>query len=472
MHDSIRRTVDLLNEYGPRFRRWRIAWSGGKDSTAVVTLIVYLISAGLVKGPVDGLEVLYADTRMELPPLWLAAQDIRWDLEERGYPVRVVMAPVEKRFLPYILGRGVPPPNNTTFRWCTRQIKIDPMRAALAEIGASEADPILMLTGVRLGESAARDARIALSCSSKGGTECGAAQFQAMAGTTDDSGPKYYQPPGGDGLATMAPIIHWRICHVWEWLSGWAPKEEFGGWETEALANAYGGRDGDEAQEVGARTGCVGCPLASVDGALDAILKLPKWAYLAPLKELRPVYRWLREPRNRLRKSEPEKLKSGKLSMSGQRMGPIVLTARTEALQRIVDIQARINDAAKAGKRPMIDLLNAEEVAFIEAQIAAGVWPEDWEGDEITGDAAFLRKSVVLDEDGNQRVETQLDLWYRPDSHRRAYPIAYYPRPARLDPWRSQMGILSDYEIARRSGVSRSVVREMRRRMHIPAVRQ
>lgn len=88
MTDSIRRTVDLLNEYGPRFRRWRVAWSGGKDSTAVVTLLVYLIQSGQVKAPVDGLEVLYADTRMELPPLWLAAQDIRWDLEERGCPGR------------------------------------------------------------------------------------------------------------------------------------------------------------------------------------------------------------------------------------------------------------------------------------------------------------------------------------------------------------------------------------------------
>ena len=84
MTDSIRRTVEMLNEYGPRYRRWRIAWSGGKDSTAVVTLIIWLIASGRVKAPVDGLEILYADTRMELPPLWLAAQDIRWDLEERG----------------------------------------------------------------------------------------------------------------------------------------------------------------------------------------------------------------------------------------------------------------------------------------------------------------------------------------------------------------------------------------------------
>ena len=407
MHDSIRRTIEMLNEYGPHFRRWRVAWSGGKDSTAVVTLLVYLIQSGQVAAPAGGLEVLYADTRMELPPLWLAAQDIRWDLEERGVPVHVVMAPIAKRFLPYILGRGVPPPNNTTFRWCTRQIKLDPMKQALAEIGASEADPVLMLTGVRLGESAARDARIALSCSSKGGTECGAAQFQAMAGTTSDSGPKFFQAAGKDGIATLAPIIHWRICHVWEWLSGWAPQEEFGGWETASLANAYGGRDGDEAQEIGARTGCVGCPLAAVDGALDAILRLPQWAYLAPLKDLRPVYRWMREPRNRLRKAEPERLKDGSLAANGQRMGPLAMVARIRGLHKILGIQERINATAAKQGRPLVDLLNTEEADFIRNQIRSGVWPDGWTGREPCAAELLPGITVVLDEDGSQHTEEQ-----------------------------------------------------------------
>lgn len=466
MTDSIRRTVELLNEYGPRFRRWRVAWSGGKDSTAVVTFLAWAIESGKIQAPPGGIEVLYADTRMELPPLWLAAQDIRADLEERGYPVRVVMAPIEKRFLPYILGRGVPPPNNTTFRWCTRQIKIDPMRAALSGIGASEADPILMLTGVRLGESAARDARIALSCSSKGGTECGAAQFQALAGSTDDSGPRFFQAQGKDGIATLAPIIHWRICHVWEWLSGWAPQPQFGGWETASLAAAYGGRDGDEAQEIGARTGCVGCPLASVDTALDAILRLFPWAYLAPLKELRPIYRWMREPRNRLRKAEPERLKDGSLAANGQRMGPLTLEARTEALGKILDIQARINAVARAERRPEIDILSPEEVAFIQARIAAGQWPDGWTGREPTADTLLPGMTVVDDGEGGQRVETQGLLW-SVHAHLRGEPGPYRPRPARLDPYRSLFGRVPDAEIARRAGVHRSVVSGMRRRMGI-----
>ncbi|MDI4099868.1 phosphoadenosine phosphosulfate reductase, partial [Pseudomonas aeruginosa] len=74
--------------------------------------------------------VFYADTRLELLPLANSARHLMDELEERGVHVEVVMAPLDKRFMVYILGRGVPPPNNNTLRWCTRQIKVDPMVAA------------------------------------------------------------------------------------------------------------------------------------------------------------------------------------------------------------------------------------------------------------------------------------------------------------------------------------------------------
>jgi DNA sulfur modification protein DndC len=64
-------TIDSLNAYGPRHKHWAIAWSGGKDSTTLVTLVVYLIESGKVPRPEDA-DGLYADTRMELLPLWVA----------------------------------------------------------------------------------------------------------------------------------------------------------------------------------------------------------------------------------------------------------------------------------------------------------------------------------------------------------------------------------------------------------------
>ena len=51
------------------------------------------------------------------------------------------------------------------------------------------------------------------------------------------------------------------------------------GFSTQMVAEAYGG---DEAEEINARTGCVGCNLASKDVALDALLKLPQTESLPP----------------------------------------------------------------------------------------------------------------------------------------------------------------------------------------------
>ena len=368
MTDSIDLTIQSLLAYGATHEHWGIAWSGGKDSSATLTLITWLLDTGRVPRP-KTLTVFYADTRQELPPLAIAAQQIMDELRERGIQVEVVTAPMDKRFMVYILGRGVPPPNNNTLRWCTRQIKIDPMQHALEQRLEQLDGQVLMITGVRQGESAIRDQRIEMSCS-KDGAECGQGWYQQVL-------------PNAKGLrgrlATLAPLLHWRVCHVWEWLRHWAPQEEFGDWSTAAIAEAYGG---DEAEEINARTGCTGCPLVDTDMALDNILLNPQWAYLAPLKRIKPLWRELRKPEHRLRKAGREILKSGKVAANPQRMGPLTFEARLKGLELILGVQAEINASARALRRPVVDLINAEEEARIRELIALETWPDGWDGDE------------------------------------------------------------------------------------------
>lgn len=368
MTDSIELTAQSLLAHGADHDHWGIAWSGGKDSSATLTLIMWLLDSGKVPRP-KTLTVFYADTRQELPPLAIAAKQIMDELEERGIRVEVVTAPMDKRFMVYILGRGVPPPNNNTLRWCTRQIKIDPMEQALRDRLDQLDGQILMITGVRQGESAIRDRRIEMSCS-KDGAECGQGWYQQVL-------------PNAKGLrgrlATLAPLLHWRVCHVWEWLRHWAPQAEFGDWSTATIADAYGG---DEAEEVNARTGCIGCPLASEDKALDTILLNPHWAYLAPLKGIKSLWRELREPQHRIRKSGIEILKSGAIAKNPQRMGPLTFEARLMGLDRILSVQATVNSVARATGRPQIDLINAEEEARIRELIQLETWPQGWDGDE------------------------------------------------------------------------------------------
>jgi len=375
MTESLELTAQSLQVHGSEHAHWAVAYSGGKDSSATLTVIFHLLDTGRIPRP-QSLTVFYADTRMELTPLAIAAQQVMAELRRRGIPVHEVCAPLDKRFLVYILGRGVPPPNNNTMRWCTRQIKVEPMHQALLSAISGMEGSVLMITGVRQGESAIRDRRIEMSCG-KDGAECGQGWYQEVL-------------PASRGLrgqiATLAPILHWRVCHVWDWLQFYAPTPEYGAWPTRIIADAYGG---DEAQEINARTGCVGCPLAQQERALDAIVANPQWAYLEPLKRLKPLYRELREPGNRLRKADIEYLKDGSIGKNPQRMGPLTFEAREMALQRVLDIQAECNAVAAISGRPFVDILNANEERRIRELIAAGTWPQGWDGDEPRADTAL-----------------------------------------------------------------------------------
>jgi len=326
-------------------------------------VILHLIDTGRLPQP-EHLHVFYADTRQELPPIQQAAELVIERLRQRNWiEVHVVRAPIDQRFLVYILGRGVPPPNNNTLRWCTRQIKVDPMSAALGEAITQLDGTALMITGVREGESAVRDGRISMSCS-KDGAECGQGWYQQVL-------------PEAKGIrgriATLAPILHWRVCHVWDWIGRASCLPDHGEWPIGIMADAYGG---DDAADIAARTGCIACPLTEKDTALEIVSAMPRWSHLSALLELKPIYRWMRLPAQRLRKSGVERLKDGSIAKNPQRMGPLTLDARRTALEQILDIQ----------RRARVDLINAEEEARIRELIAARTFPQKWDGDEPRAD--------------------------------------------------------------------------------------
>jgi DNA sulfur modification protein DndC len=355
--EALELTAVSLRAYALRYRHWAIAYSGGKDSSATLTVVLHLIWSGQIPAPLT-LTVLFSDTRMELTPLWLAAMEMLKAIEARGITVKIVLPKMDDRFFVYMFGRGVPPPSNT-FRWCTSQLKIEPMLAALKDLRDQAGEKLLMLTGVRLGESAARDARIALSCG-KNGSECGQGWFQEATPTAIAD--------------TLAALLHWRVCFVWDWLMWFAP--EYGFPQTRLVAEAYGG---DEAEEVNARTGCIQCNLASDDRAFRVIVQNPKWERLKPLKELKALYGWLKLPVQRIRKDGTETRKDGSLVANPCRMGPLTFESRREGLRLVKDIQAR------AG----VDLINAEEESRILELIEARTWPRGWDGTEPLASLPF-----------------------------------------------------------------------------------
>lgn len=363
--EALRLTAESLAAYGGGYPHWAVAFSGGKDSTATVTVVCHLLATGQVEPP-ESLTVMYADTRMELPPLHATAMRLLQALTAKGVRTHVVLPDMDHRFFVYMFGRGVPPPKNR-FRWCTPQLKVTPMLNALRELREAAAGKLLMLTGVRLGESAARDARISLSCS-RDGAECGQGWFQEA---TPES------------IAdTLAPLLHWRVCHVWDWLSFDAPAL---GYPTRDVATVYGG---DEAVESNARTGCVGCNLTSRDHSLLMLLrKFPDYSYLQPLFRLRPLYAELTLPHSRLRKHDERKADGSRVKNVG-RMGPLTMEARQRGLAEVLDIQHEI-EAQRPVDMPGINLVNDEEHARILELIEANTWPDRWDGTEARADEPF-----------------------------------------------------------------------------------
>ena len=49
--DALELTATSLKAYGVNYDHWAIAFSGGKDSSATVAAVVYLIRAGRVHAP-------------------------------------------------------------------------------------------------------------------------------------------------------------------------------------------------------------------------------------------------------------------------------------------------------------------------------------------------------------------------------------------------------------------------------------
>ncbi|EKV02162.1 PAPS reductase/FAD synthetase family protein [Leptolyngbya sp. PCC 7375] len=365
---SIELTIDSLTAYGALYKHWAIAFSGGKDSSATVTLVAHLLETGKIPRP-ESVTILYADTRQELPPLHNAAINLLDKLHSQGFDTRVVLPELNHRYFVYMLGRGVPPPSNT-FRWCTPKLKVMSMERELEALRQERGEKFLMLTGVRIGESAARDQRIAMSCTKDGG-ECGQGWFQhSSVNAVAD---------------TLAPLLHWRVCHIWDWL---VQADVDLGYPTFAIAEVYGHDPQDdlgETEPMNARTGCIGCPLVQRDSALDRVVANPKWAYLAPLQQLRSLYWRIKQPQYRLRK-HGELRKDGSLAKKQGRLGPLHLDARREILAEILAIQDEVNRLAKEAKQPEVLLINNEELARIHELIDAETWPEKWDGTEHRGD--------------------------------------------------------------------------------------
>ncbi len=189
---AIRQTREALQDNGGA--HWVLGFSGGKDSTALLKIFVSALSDANQRP--KKIDIIYCDTGVENPILDRYVKSLFGRLRKNnlisdlGVNFNILKADVENRFFVKIIGRGYPPPTNH-FRWCTKNLRINPVTKFIRE--AAKEDAIVVL-GMRSSESHQRDRSL---------RRAGFSVWQR-------------QREGASSYRMFLPIIEFDVVDVWD----------------------------------------------------------------------------------------------------------------------------------------------------------------------------------------------------------------------------------------------------------------
>lgn len=324
-------------------KKWICSYSGGKDSTSLVTWIEWLRRTGQVD--VDEPRLVMSDTAVEFPFLSRIAETLMARLRDCGWKTEIVRPELNQKLYNQIFGRGLTPiyPGIRNMRWCTRATKIDPMEKFIKTLDGD----YVQLSGVRWGESKMRDGKLekrAAGCSAGG--ECGLPDPDKAPATRNVYG----------------PIMNWRTCQVIDWLSGERRLDIPDLIDiVRELLHVYEIKFGPRGFGIGPpkvsalRFGCIGCPAIGRDKMTSKQLAdNPQWKIL---RQLYVIWEKLRHRRNRL----PPKRKM-------RLPGPIRMVARQYFFTELLDVQ----------KQSGVCLVTDEDELYIRDCWQNKVYPRGW----------------------------------------------------------------------------------------------
>lgn len=158
---------EILDQYAyadETVRPWIIGFSGGKDSTVLLTLVwLALRKLRSLCVPFQLRRPIYVvcnDTMVENPIIASYVDEVLSKIEKKAINedlpifVRKTIPRLEDSFWVNVIGKGYPVPN-TAFRWCTEKMKIKPTARFITE-QVDECGEAIILIGTRKDESATR----------------------------------------------------------------------------------------------------------------------------------------------------------------------------------------------------------------------------------------------------------------------------------------------------------------------------
>ncbi len=156
--------IDIIHRmhsaYALENRPWVIGYSGGKDSSAVATLVYLSVLAMDKEKRTKNIYLVASDTLVETPKVVehidnsLAAIHRQAKLDELPITTHKVMPEANQSFWACLLGKGYPAPTKS-FRWCTERMKINPVSDFIKD-KISQHDEVIVTLGSRSDESASR----------------------------------------------------------------------------------------------------------------------------------------------------------------------------------------------------------------------------------------------------------------------------------------------------------------------------
>jgi len=370
------RIDNIINEiideylYSENLKRpWIIGFSGGKDSTVLLTL-VWMALEKIRKMPnpfqlARPVHVVCNDTMVENPIISSYVDDVLRQIDEaardQNLPIFVkkTSPKLEETYWINVLGKGYPVPNNS-FRWCTDKLKIKPTSNFLFEQIDEKGEAIVLL-GTRYNESDAR---------------------QRSMKKHEIEGKRLSKHPSNLNTYVYAPIKELALEEVWYIINAFPSPW---GFDNSILFQIYSDASADdyecptvvtnkEHSSCGqSRFGCWTCTVVQKDKSMSALIENGQY-WMKPLLEYRDS---LVAERNIPEHRMPENRKGlPAVREDGSTWGPYYPWYRHQKLKQLLIIQKELQK-----ERPHMSLITNQELIAIQV-----LWNRDLYFDKNVGD--------------------------------------------------------------------------------------
>nr|WP_315456016.1 DNA phosphorothioation system sulfurtransferase DndC [uncultured Prevotella sp.] len=372
------------------YRPWIIGFSGGKDSTVLLTLVWLalkkikedILVPFQLRRPVY---VVCNDTLVENPIISSYVDDVLSQIEKQARKedlpifVRKTIPKLEDSFWVNVIGKGYPVPN-TAFRWCTEKMKIKPTARFITE-QVDECGEAIILIGTRKSESATRARSIKKH---------------------EIHGQRLTHHTLLHNTYVYAPIKELTLEEVWYIVNAipcpW-------GSDNSVLFNIYMDASADDYEcptvvtdkshgSCGqSRFGCWVCTVVKDDKSMRSLIKNGR-EWMRPLYDFRME---LDSERNILENRMPFR-RDGRRAVND--MGPYVFKYRAKILKKLLEIQHELQQVD-----PKIRLISDQELIAIQVN-----WYRDfnfgYQVSEIYN--SIYKESFIMEENVKNKLEADL----------------------------------------------------------------